>query len=61
MRKSLLASVLLLALCCPALAGDMLCPPVAPPPPSAPQEVRADGDILNPPLVEFALMLFALI
>ena len=33
MRKSLTVSVLLLALCCPAFAGDMLCPPVTPPPP----------------------------
>ena len=33
MRKLLTVSALLLALCCPAFAGDMLCPPVAPPPP----------------------------
>ena len=33
MRKSLTVSVLLLALCRPAFAGDMLCPPAAPPPP----------------------------
>jgi hypothetical protein len=32
MRKSLNASVLLLVLCCPAFAGDMLTPPAAPPP-----------------------------
>ena len=35
MRKSLSASVLLLVLCCPAFAGDMLTPPAAPPPPAA--------------------------
>jgi hypothetical protein len=34
MRKSLSASVLLLVLCCPAFAGDMLTPPAAPPPPA---------------------------
>ena len=36
MRKILRASVMALALCCPAFAGDTLCPPVAPPPPSQP-------------------------
>lgn len=35
MRKSLSVSILLLALCCPAMAGDMLTPPVATPPPTA--------------------------
>ena len=34
MRKSLSTFVLLLALCCPALAGDMLTPPVTTLPPS---------------------------
>lgn len=34
MRKSLSTFALLLALCCPAFAGDMLTPPYAPPPPS---------------------------
>lgn len=29
MRKSLRVSVLMLALCCPVLAGDILCPPRA--------------------------------
>ncbi len=33
MRKSLTVSVLVLALCCPAFAGDMLCPPVTTPTP----------------------------
>ncbi|HEU4597688.1 MAG TPA: hypothetical protein VFS10_21355 [Pyrinomonadaceae bacterium] len=36
MRQTLLASVMVLALCAPAAAGDMLTPPVAPPPPSSP-------------------------
>ena len=31
MRKFFGASILLLALCCPAYAGDMLTPPVTPP------------------------------
>ena len=35
MRKTLRASVFVLALCCPAFAGDALCPPIAPPPPPA--------------------------
>ncbi len=37
MRKTLCASVLVLALCVSALAGDIECPPIAP------------GDISNPP------------
>lgn len=52
MRKSLCVSVLLLALCCPALAGDMLTPPAAPPPqpvttsaaPSPDDEIPAPAD-----------------
>ena len=48
MRKSLRASVLLLVLCCPSFASDMLTPPVAPPPTStttlAPE---ADGEITD--------------
>ena len=39
MRKTFCASVLVLALCSSAFAGDMSCPPVA-----------APGDIPNPPL-----------
>ena len=37
MRKTLCASVILLALCGSALAGDINCPPIAP------------GDVPNPP------------
>ena len=61
MRKSLRASVLLLALCCPALAGDIPNPAVAPPPPSATEEVTTDGDIPCPSLVEFVLTLLTLV
>ena len=32
MRKTLRASVLMLALCCPAFAGEMPCPTVVPTP-----------------------------
>ena len=36
----------MLALCCPTFAGEMLCPPVAPPPPAtAVQEPTTDGDM----------------
>lgn len=59
MRKSLRASVLLLALCCPALAGDMLCPSVAPP--NSADEATVQGDISNPPLVEVVLSLLTLL
>jgi hypothetical protein len=47
MRKILRASILVLALCCPAFAGDALCPPgVTPPPPtSAVQGPTTDGQI----------------
>jgi hypothetical protein len=43
MRKSLSASALLLVLCCPAFAGDMLTPP-APPPPTAPYVCAPGSD-----------------
>ncbi len=36
MRKTLMASVLVLALAAPTLAGEILTPPVAGPPPPAP-------------------------
>ena len=53
MRKSLRASVLLLVLCCPAFAGDMLTPPAPPPPPitmnSAPSP---DGEVSDPAPVD---------
>jgi len=50
MRKSLSASVLLLVLCCPALAGDMLTPPVVPPPQPVTTSVitSPDGEIPDP-------------
>jgi hypothetical protein len=44
MRKTLSASVLLLALCYPAFAGDMPTPPV-PEPTKAVQEPTGDGII----------------
>ena len=47
MRKTLRASALLLALCCPVFAGDMGCPPVVTPPPATQQ--AAPGDMLTPP------------
>ncbi len=59
MRKSLRASVLLLALCCPVIAGTMPCPPVAPPPPQAAEEATTDGD-MHFPLTEFVLTLLTL-
>lgn len=31
MRKTLRASIIVLAFCCPVFAGDMPCPPIAPP------------------------------
>lgn len=59
MRKSLRASVLMLALCCPVLAGTMPCPPVAPP--QATEEATTEGVILTPPLAEIVLTLFTLL
>lgn len=48
MRKTLRAAALALALCSPAFAGDILCPPVAAPPSSAIQaEQTADGYMPN--------------
>jgi hypothetical protein len=43
MRKSLTVSVLLLALCRPAFAGDMLCPPVTTPPPPQPAIISQES------------------
>lgn len=62
MLKTLGASVLVLALCIPALAGDMPCPPVAPPPPttSAMQEPDTEGEIQFSPLVDIGLILLTL-
>ena len=48
MRKTLRASVLVLALCCPAFAGDIPNPvyvPTPQPKASAVQEPAADGDV----------------
>lgn len=50
MRKTFCASVLVLALCGSAFAGDIGCPPIAPgdiPSPPA----STSGDINSPPLV----------
>lgn len=52
MRKTLRASALVLALCSPALAGDILNPPAPQPPPAAVAEEPAGGDILCPSLAE---------
>jgi hypothetical protein len=49
MRKSLNASVLLLVLCCHAFAGDMLTPPIVPPPSSTtPVAPSPDDEIPDP-------------
>ncbi len=49
MRKTLRASVLVLALCCPAFAGEIPCPSVVPTPEpiSAAQEPTMDSGIQN--------------
>ena len=49
MRKSLSACVLLLVLCCPVFAGDMLTPPAAPPPPSATYVAPSPDDEVSDP------------
>lgn len=55
MRKSLGASVLLLVLCCPAFAGDMLTPPAAPPPPTARYAAPSPGgEVLAPTPVDYS-------
>lgn len=49
MRKSLSASALLLVLCCPTFAGDMLTPPAPPPPvPSTYVAPSPDDEIRDP-------------
>ena len=51
MRKTLRASVMVLALCSPVFAGDALCPPVAPPPPqpaTAVEEPTAGAEMQSP-------------
>jgi len=55
MRKSLRASVLVLALALSAQAGEIPCPPVAPPP-SAVAEQPTDG-IIECQLTEMAISL----
>jgi hypothetical protein len=54
MRKSLNTFVLLLVLCCPAFAGDMLTPPVTTPPPSSTTSVapKPEDEITNPATVD---------
>lgn len=61
MRKALRVSALLLALSCPALAGEIHIPPAPQPPPSVPvEESEAKGDMGTPPIVQIALNLLAL-
>ncbi len=48
MRKSLSACVLLLALCCPAVAGDMLTPPISPPTAKSTAAPNPDEEISDP-------------
>jgi len=50
MRKPLRAFVMVFALCCPVVAGEMLCPSVVPTPQPATivQEPSVDGEIQNP-------------
>jgi hypothetical protein len=53
MRKSLNTFVLLLVLCCPVFAGDMLTPPVTTPPPSTTTSVSPspEDEITDPATV----------
>lgn len=44
MRKTLGIAVFMLALCCPALAGEIHIPPVAPDPPQANTAQEPTGD-----------------
>jgi hypothetical protein len=62
MRNVIRASVLTLALCVTAYAGDIPNPPAAPPPPpSAPTEgATTEGEMPCPPLVVVALTLLSL-
>jgi hypothetical protein len=55
MLKTLRASALLLALCCPAFGGDIPNPPAPQPPPPAPTNAvqePEDGEILTPPTAQ---------
>ena len=47
MRKTLAMALLVLALGCPSLAGEMHTPPVTQPP--QPPQKTAPGDMLTPP------------
>jgi hypothetical protein len=49
MKKTLRASVFVLALCCPAFAGDIPCPTVAPTPQPA---YAVDSEIQSPQTVD---------
>lgn len=60
MRKAVTALVLVLALGCSTLAGEIPNPPVTPPPPGASAEQTLEGDIPSPPLVVFVLTLLSL-
>jgi len=54
MRKTLATALLVLALCSPALAGEIHTPPVIQPPSSAVEEQSTDG-IIECPLTEIAV------
>ena len=58
MRKTLATALLVLALCSPALAGEIHTPPAIqpPPPPSAAPEQSTDG-IIECPLTQMAVSL----
>lgn len=60
MREVMRASVLVLALCGTALAGDMPTPPAVTPPPGAAEEPTTKGNMPFP-LVELALRLLSLL
>jgi hypothetical protein len=48
MRKTLGVAALMLALCCPALAGEIPTPPAPPPPqPATAEQELTDGATLN--------------
>ncbi|HEX8282032.1 MAG TPA: hypothetical protein VF588_01550 [Pyrinomonadaceae bacterium] len=67
MRKTLSVAALMLALCCPALAGEVHIPPAPQPPPqtatTAPEPTDAEqaGIIPNDVLMQTALDLLALL
>ena len=59
MRKAVRATALVLLLACSARAGEMPCPPVAPP--SAVEAATTQREIPNPPLVQVVLSLLGLL